>query len=390
MVTRLTRNPWFIFSPFLFYYGYLIFKNKRPALYGDEVRYVEFAKNLTHGFYSPYPHQISLWNGPGFPLLLAPFVALHVPSFYITLMNALYQYLAVVFLFKAVKLTTYFKPALLCAMLLAIYPNALSMLPILYTEAFSTFLVSFFIYAVTLYYYRGLFKYTIIAGIVLGFLTLTKIIFGYVLLAGLAFCLVLLMFNKKKRGSLSSVKIMLLAFLVTTPYLTYTCYITGKVFYWGNSGGMSLYWMSSPYEHEYGDWKHPNLNNNQYPYLFKSTEGTALLKKNHSAEIKAIISYDKIKQDDRFKQKAISNILNHPARFAENYCYNFSRMLFNFPYSYAYQDAAIIKNILIGSLILWGALAGIVVSFINWRGIIFPLKLGAIDKRPVPAVERCP
>jgi len=49
-------------------------------------------------------------------------------------------------------------------------------------------------------------------------------------------------------------------------------------------------------------------------------------------------------------------------------------MLFNFPYSYAWQDAAIVKNIIIGSLILWSSVAGIILTIVNWRGIIFPVK----------------
>ncbi len=369
-----TRNPWFIFSPFLLYYGYLIVNNKWPRLYGDEIRYVDFAKNLLHGYYSPFPAHINLWNGPGYPIILMPFVALHIPDIYTTLMNALYEYLAIVFLYKALGLVTNNKTALISAFLLAIYPNALSMLPILYTEAFTTFLVSLLVYFVTLYYVKGNNKYMIIAGLVFGFLTLTKIIFGYVIIICLLACLVSLLFKKNRAHYLKSLTILLIAFSVTVPYLAYTYHITGKVLYWGNSGGMSLYWMSTPYEHEYGDWKVPNLSNNQYPTLFKSAEGVAILKKNHSAELKAIIRNDEVKQDELFKQKAISNIKMHPLKFAGNYCYNFSRMLFNFPYSYSYQDGAILGNILIGSLTLWASLVCMVLTGLNWRKIVFPVK----------------
>jgi hypothetical protein len=162
--------------------------------------------------------------------------------------------------------------------------------------------------------------------------------------------------------------------VVTLPYLVYTYSLTGKVFYWGDSGGMSLYWMSSPYEHEYGDWKVPDLTNKQYPILFKSAEAVNLLKKNHSNEIKAILKHDEFEQDLLFKQKAIGNIKMHPFKFLKNYYYNFSRMLFNFPYSYSYQDGAIVENIIIGSLILWASVAGIILSWLNWRRIISPVK----------------
>ncbi|MGZ3754395.1 MAG: ArnT family glycosyltransferase [Mucilaginibacter sp.] len=374
MKKSFTRNPWLIFSPFLLYYGYLIIQNKWPTLYGDEIRYMQFAKNLTHGFYSPFPKNINLWNGPGYPIILIPFVALHIPDIYTTLMNAVYEYLAVLLLYKAVKLVTNHKTALIAGLLLAIYPNALSMLPILYTEAFTMLLVSLLIYTVTLYYKTEKYNYIALSGLVFGFLTLTKIIFGYVIILGLVACLVFLIFKKRKANYKSALRILIMAFGVTVPYLTYTYHITGKVLYWGDSGGMSLYWMSTPYNTEYGDWKLPNLSNNQYPTSFKSPEGVALLKKNHAKELSTILKYNELKQDELFKQQAIINIKTNPLKFARNYYYNFSRMLFNFPYSYSYQDAGITENILIGSLTLWLSLLGIVITARNWRKVIYPVK----------------
>jgi len=371
---RLIRNPYFIFLPFLLFYAYLIVVNKWPTLYGDEIRYADFAWNLLHGYYSPPPPHINLWSGPGYPLIIVPFMALRIPSLYITLVNAVYQYLTVVFLFKAIKLVTNHQTALISGLLLAIYPNALSVLPILYTEAFTGLLVSSLVYTLTLFYTTGRSRYMVGAGLLLGYLALTKVIFGYVLLIGLAACLLMLLFKKNRVYTLQSVKILLLAFAITMPYLAYTYKLTGKAFYWGNSGGMSLYWMSTPYENEYGDWKLPELTNNQYPTLFKSKEATAILKKNHQKEISFILKHNEVEQDELFKKAAIKNIKNNPLKFVQNYYYNFSRMLFNFPYSYAYQDGAIVGNIIRGSLILWASLIGVILTFINRRAIIYPIK----------------
>ena len=164
MFNKLARNPYFIFLPFLLLYAFVILINKWPTLYGDEIRYADFAWRLLHGYYSPPAPHIDLWNGPGYPLTIVPFMALKIHALTITLMNALYQYLAVVFLYKALSLITSHKMALLFTLPLAIYPNALSILPILYTEAFTCFLVSSFIYSITLNYTRGRMKYAIIAG----------------------------------------------------------------------------------------------------------------------------------------------------------------------------------------------------------------------------------
>lgn len=375
MSRRLTRDPFLIFLPFLFIYGWFILVHKWPKLYGDEIRYVDFAHNLIHGFYSPAAPHINLWNGPGFPLVIWPFIALHVPALYITLLNAFYQYFAVVMLYKSVKLVANHTIALMAGLLLAIYPNAFSVLPILYTEALTVFLISAFVYSVTLCYVKRKNKHLIIAGLLLGFLTLVKIIFGYVLIMGLLISAVAALLKRSKTSALKSAGIFLLALGVTLPYLAYTYHLTNKPFYWGNSGGMSLYWMSTPYEHEYGDWKVPQLTNHQYPIVFKSAETVALLKKNHAKEIQFILKHNEVEQDALFKQYAIRNIRQHPFKFIKNYYYNASRMLFNFPYSYSYQDGAIVTNIISGSLILFSAILGLIATWINRRNLIFPVKL---------------
>ena len=50
-------------------------------------------------------------------------------------------------------------------------------------------------------------------------------------------------------------------------------------------------------------------------------------------------------------------------------------MLFNFPYSYSYQDGAIVGNIIRGSLLLWSSLIGIAVTLLNLKRVIYPVKL---------------
>jgi hypothetical protein len=132
--------------------------------------------------------------------------------------------------------------------------------------------------------------------------------------------------------------------------------------------------MSTPYSNEYGDWKLPDLSNHQYPELFKSPEGAAFLKKNHQEELAPMLKQFGVQQDEMFKQAAIRNIEEHPFKFATNYYYNCSRMLFNFPYTYSYQDAAIVGNIIRGSIILWLSLICLAVTCINWRVIIYPVK----------------
>jgi hypothetical protein len=69
---KITKNPFLLFLPFLILYTILIIVFAKNEYRGDEVRYLNYAKNLIHGFYSPpYPH-IDLGNGPGYSILIAP------------------------------------------------------------------------------------------------------------------------------------------------------------------------------------------------------------------------------------------------------------------------------------------------------------------------------
>jgi hypothetical protein len=376
LIRKITRNPYVLFLPFLLFYVCFIIINRVPTLHDDEVRYMEFAQNLLKGFYSPPYPKINLWNGPGYPITIMPFAALKVPVLYITLFNALYLYLAVVFLYKALNLITNYKIATLFSVILAIYPNVLSVLTMLYSEPLTYCLVSAMLYSTTLCFYKKKVRYLIASGAILGFLTLTKIIFGYVLILCLCTCLALILFKRYKSNYITSAKILAIAFACTLPYLAYTYNITGKVLYWGNSGGLSLYWMSSPFDYEYGDWKHPGLTNRQYPqFKFKAKEATSQLKENHLNDIKFILRHNTLERDELYKQAAINYIKQHPFKFLQNYYYNFSRMLFNFPYSYAFQDAAIIRNIITGSLVLWSTLACLILTVYNWRRTVYPVKL---------------
>ena len=374
MNIKFKRNPFLLFSPFLLYYVYYILKHKWPVLYGDEPRYIDFAKNLLHGFYSPLAPGINLWNGPGYPIALMPCAALHLPIIFYPLLNALFYYCSIIFLYKALTHVARERIALFFAIIWAFYFNIYTYLPAVLTEIFSAFLISAFVYSVVLFYKGGKFKHLLLSGFLLGFLTLTKIIFGYVLLSGLLVCLVLLIFGKVKRNYQSSVYIILIAFITTAPYLLYTYSLTGRFFYWGNSGGMSLYWMSTPHNLEYGDWKLSSLTNLMSPQPFNTTEGDSLLKANHSAEITSILKHEGVEQDDLFKAAAMRNIRAAPKKFIKNYFYNLSRMLFDFPYSYSYQIPQTITNIITGSLVFWASVMALIVSVINRRKTTYAVK----------------
>ena len=255
---KTTRNPFLLFLPFLVFFIIYILKLQNNAIENDESRYLYFAQNLIHGFYSPSPPGINLWNGPGYPIILIPFVLLHIPLVYATLLNGFLNYLSIILLFKALKQIVSGRVAFIFTLFWACYYPAYEDMLRLYTETFAYFLISLLAFSLIKAFnsnnLREAKKYIFLSGFTMGYLVLTKIAFGYALLFILICSVIMWVFYKKISIYKKVVIVMLIAFVTVLPYLIYTYRLTNKLFYFGNSGGMSLYWMSTPYESEYGDW----------------------------------------------------------------------------------------------------------------------------------------
>jgi hypothetical protein len=150
-------------------------------LVGDEGNYLGLATNLTHGFFSP-PGAIHLWWGPGFPLLLAPLVALHAPLLVLRLLNAALVVGALICIYATVRC---FLPRLVAGLataFLAVYVPAVQPLALVLSEPLAVLLASLAMYL----WCRGpRGRGTLGTALALAWLALTKVLFGWVLLAGL-------------------------------------------------------------------------------------------------------------------------------------------------------------------------------------------------------------
>ncbi len=377
------NNHFVVFLPFLILYCFLIFQKAEKKHRKDEWRYVYYAENLLHGEYSP-KETVFLWSGPGYPIIIAPFVGTNTPTIIIKLLNAFFLYFSIVLLFKTLINYLTVKRAFIISIFWAIYWPAYEMLHYMMTEPFTIFLIS-----LISHYTRKIFsekKYAtasiISLGILLGFLALTKLIFGYVLLVGLIIYTFLFAIKRRKTYQISAL-IYFIALLFCTPYLFYTYQISNKVFYWGNAGGMQLYWMSSPYKEEMGDWINFTYKPSQYDEvneLFKSRHqpihdelmDNPPFMKGISQE--KLIKISNIKQDEGFKKQAIINIREHPNKYFENWIANISRMLFNMPYSYKAQSADYLRYLIFNGPLVLLSLVGLILTFRNFKSIRFEIK----------------
>jgi 4-amino-4-deoxy-L-arabinose transferase-like glycosyltransferase len=392
-IIKTSRNPFILFLPFLILYVTFILIFATNERNGDEGRYLMYAQNLTQGFYSPPPPAIDLGNGPGYPLLLAPFVALNLPLIFLKLLNAIFYYLSTVFLFKSLQQIVWFRFAIVFSLIWALYPTFYELMFYTLSDVFAASLIPLLLFttikAFKIDNSNEVRKYIFIAGFTFGYLALTKPIFGYVLMFMFAGILLLLIINRRNLNYKKSFGILIIALVTTLPYLIYTHHLSGKIFYWSSFGGNNLYWMSSPYEGEYGDWMGFPVSPNDKNII---PGGRELITLRHQKDFDEILKNDKVQkanirngiieynltkgitQDDLLKKIAINNIKKYPIKYVENCISNIGRIFFNFPYSYKSQKAHTLLRLPVNGVLLVLSLFCMIPTFKNWGKIIYPIK----------------
>jgi Dolichyl-phosphate-mannose-protein mannosyltransferase len=393
---REAPNPYLIFLPFLFIYIIIIIVFQKNIIVGDEIRFIGFAEYLTEGHYiSP---DKAIGNGPGYSIILTPFIFLKLPLVLIKIMNAFLHYFSIIFLYKSFREYVSFKMALIFSLFWACYFNTLVYLHLVYSEVFASFLVTAFLYylikAIKIDDRRKKIKNAVLAGFLLGFLVLTKVIFGYVILVMLLGGGLLWLLNRRERNYKTHFLILLTAFFTVTPYLIYTYRVTGKFFYWTTNSGENLYWMTTNHKGEYGTWfPIPNdfstknkIQNAPPPEFLNYKEilvdehlipgGADTIRARHLKDFQEVYrnSRTAIEEDVVLKRIAINNIKENPGGYIQNCFSNIGRILFNFPYSYSVQRPATLIRIPLNGVIVLLVLFCLIPTFLNWREVIFPIR----------------
>ncbi|HEY5370532.1 MAG TPA: glycosyltransferase family 39 protein [Hanamia sp.] len=392
------KNPFLLFLPFLILYVLIILILAKNVNDGDESRYLTYAKNLIHGFYTLPAPNLDLGNGPGYPIIITPFVALKLPVIYIKLMNALFYYFSTILLYKALQQIVPSKFALVFGIIWALYPNTFESMPYTLNEVFASSLMPLIIFTLIKAFQndntKKARKYILFAGLSFGYLALTKPIFGYVLIVMIIGTMLIWILNRKKTNLKQGLAVLTIAFIITIPWLTYTYHMTGKILYWSSFGGNNLYWMSSPYENEYGDWM---------PYLTDSPDSTVKEKYHlpgtaeqvrlqHQEDFEQILAskqaqdlyvkngvisgspYTGVIQDNTLKRIAFQNIKSHPLKFIQNCISNAGRMIFNYPNAYTIQKPSTLRRLPVNGAILVFAAFCFIVTLANWKRILFPIR----------------
>ena len=338
------EQPYLSLLPFLLVYALIVIFQNPDSLKGDEGRYLAFANNLLNGFYSPPPPDINLWNGPGFPLYLLPFVALKLPLVVIRLFNALMYYAVLLLFNKTLSLFLDIKRSFFFTLLFACYYMPYKSLPFILSETLTVFLIASITLLAVRYFTpeskNGRSKQTVTFAILLSFLAITKVIFGMVYLLAVPMFF-LLFFLTKNIAYKRSATLFIFSLAFCLPYLLYTYSLTGKIFYWSNAGGMSAYWMSNTVSGEYGEWHNDSLTSTLMDH-----NSQKIFRASHEKDFTEIYKYTGVLRDDAFKEFALRNIKEYPLKYFYNWLANWSRMFFNYPVSYVPVSPGKIVNML--------------------------------------------
>ncbi len=349
------KNPFTWFLPFLVLYCIYFFLNIDQDLILDEGRYWSYAENLVQGFYAdPDSDYGFLWNGPGYPIFLSIFQFLEIPFNLAKSCNIIFLYVAVVYFYKTLLFFLPGKKALIITCLFGLmYPIYIECMIRLQVESISILLVCLMCYSIFAYENHRKKKYMWIASISIGYLILTKVFFAYVFIFVLLLLVPLYFSSKKNKEYRNYGQIVLIGIIFSLPYLMFTYSLTGKFPYYSDAGGLSLYWMSTPYENELGDW-----------HYFKGLPDDHFIKQNHKDFFESIEHLPHVEKDMALKRQAFENIANHKLKYFKNYLLNIERLFIMYPT--AFQERPM-KDYLINFL------PNIIVFFLLFLAVILIL-----------------
>ena len=293
------------------------------------------------------------------------------------MMNAVLLYLSIVLLYKAAYKIVSTRSALIISLFWACFINSYEYVGKILPEIFTSFLICLLIYCLVNAFNSDKPKrYMYFSGFTIGYIALTKPIFGYVLLCMLIFTCILWVLNRKIKPYKIATLILTVALATTTPYLIYTYNITGRIFYWCSVGGNNLYWITNTDEYEYGGWfPDPKALTDdpttRYTHVPNFEEHVRV---KHEKDFEEINKYKGLEQDDVYKRIAINNIKTHPWKFIKNCVSNVGRIFFNFPYSYKIESPNTLIRLPFTGVIAVLILLCIFPTFKNWRKINFSVR----------------
>jgi hypothetical protein len=326
----------------------------RPT--GDEGPIIAAAHRLLQGRYAVLGTMDGtkyLWHGPGLPAVLAPLLALGVSLGGLRLTSPLLMFAAVLLFYRLLRLRLSPRGALIGAYSLGLYGPAYYTLGTVAKEPLALLLSISALDGTARYLRYGRRRHAVIAGLSLGALVMTRLEYGWVitvaLAVGLAWWLIARVRSRAAPAATRAPRrwalVCAIGLLACVPWLTYTYAITGHLFYWGNSGGLSLYWMSALGPSPLGEWHAPHT------VMHQASLASYRPFFNYLATLKPV------QRDLELQHVAIVHALAHPGSYAVNLLANVGRMFVGIPFPFTLPVAVIAGLIIINGALLTGVVA---------------------------------
>lgn len=370
-LAMLARRPFLVLLPLLVLYLAIALVTAPPGSQpvNDEIDYTGLAANLVHGDYAysgdtgattgAWAREPNLWFGPGLPATLAPLVAFHVPLTLIRLTGPLFLFLAVLVFYGLLRLYAPRRWSLAGAALFGLYYPFYTLLNFVHSEPLAILLSTAAAYFVARAFRDGTRRHLVFAGIALGYLAMTRVAYGWVLIALLAIALAAALVARRSVWPRKTAAIAAIGLVVCIPWLAYTYSLSGRVLYWGNSGGSSLYWMASPYPGEAGEWHSPSV-------AFSDPRFAE-----HRPFFSRLAGMSSLERDRALQKKAFGFMREHPRVYLDHVAMNTSRLFFSVPASFEVPSArALVKFGLPNLCLLIAVLTALVVRVT--RGLRLP------------------
>jgi len=323
----------------------------------DEARYIEYATNLTQGFYVT-DEEPNFVNGPAYPIVLMPFVGGGSAWLWARLLNAFFMAGAVGFVWLTVRQYAGSAWAFAGAALTGFHPTLLWMGFSLMSEPLSTFTLTGFVWSFTHALRERRWTWTLLAALFFGWLILTRVFFGHVLMATSVLCFMLLIIKDWRPALLRALFILGGAFLFCTPYLAYTQAKTGQALCWSTNSGELLYWMSSHHEGENGHW-FGKADVRELPEVAPL----------HDAFYQEVLKRPILEREAMLKSAALANFKSNPARIGYNWVCNLTRLAFGFPRSHQPEELRTILLIIFNGPIIFMAMVAGIIGLWHWKTV---------------------
>jgi len=347
MINNKENSPWVYCLPILivFFINIFLLAENRPV--SDGIRYWMTASDILDGFKNKSILESHLFlNGPVYPLILALFKGVGFSVKASIFLNAFFLYVGFTFFFKTLSQYISLKKSFIATYVLVfIDPFLFYWTAKLYSEPLAILLVCLLIFYLNTFIKSNSKKNLLLSAFIFCLLALTRVIFAYVALSIVILGLVG-WFIFKSRLFNKLLKFCSLSLLFCIPYLIFTYSVTKKVFYFSGNGGLLLYWTSSPYPSDMGEWHTLQINHDHFAARYSKFSGldSLYLRKvndiiineinsNHKDFADSIKDNDILEYDQALRDKAISNIKSYPISFIKNWILNSGRLLVGIPHA---------------------------------------------------------